>query len=324
MRIIYFFSVTFLLSASIAAAQNDDFKIPDWLEFVEEIRIPNDRYWGVISDISIDPFGNVHFNTNSTPHLFSRRLNQLIKLDPEGCQPGANSRLYKSMFTPDGEIVAMFGTSFFWFNLSGKCVHHVVEKTLWSGNDAALPGRNMLFARDYTNPYMLEKMDANGNITLSANIDKLPISNRAFRARGGGLVFSNGRFYWANSMTNTVAAFDANFSPIWKKAIGMENLPFFTEDITDEESKDYAVHMPRILREMPSKTYILSLNTVDRNTLLLHARYDKEDYFQLFDHDGNAQKLLKTGGYFEHNPNSRLFFRRENDEELILYVYRMK
>jgi hypothetical protein len=52
--------------------------------------------------------------------------------------------------------------------------------------------------------------------------------------------------------------------------------------------------------------------------------YNKERYFQLFDHDGNAQKLLITRGYLRHNPNSRLFFRRENDDELIVYVYRMK
>jgi len=313
-----------LLIASNVVAQNSEFKVPDWLEFVEEIRIPNDQFSGVISDLSIDQAGNVLFVANSTPQLFSRRLKQLIKLDPEGCRPGADQRLPASMFTPDGEIVAMFGTSFFWFNLSGNCIHHVIDKTLSSGYDAALPGRNMSFARNYTNPYMLEKMDANGNVTQSANIEKLPIPNIASRARGGGLVFSNGRYYWANSMTNTVAAYDANFSPIWKKKIGLEDLPFINNDISDAESEDYFTHMPRILREMPKNTYVRSLHAVDRNTLLLHAEYEKVHYFQLFDHDGNVQKLLKTSAYVRHNPNSHLFFRFENEEELILYVYRMK
>src|SRR5690606_37164676 len=126
----------------------------------------------------------------------------------------------KSMFTPDGEIVAMFGTSIIWLNLSGKCVHHVIDKTLTHGHVAALSGRNLLIARNYTDTHKLEKMDADGNITLSANIDKLPIANIRSRFRGGGLVFANDRYYWANYLTNTVAAFDANFSPIWKKAIG--------------------------------------------------------------------------------------------------------
>jgi hypothetical protein len=313
-----------LLPVASAVAQSDDFQTPPWLEFVEEIRIPNDQFSGIISDMSIDQAGNVLFNASSTPYLFSRRLNQLIKLDPEGCRPGADPRLPVSMFTPDGEIVAMFGTSFFWFNLAGKCVHYVSEKILWSGYDIAIPGRNMVFARDYTNPFTMEKMDVNGIVTKSTTIDKLPVSNIASRVRGGGLVFSNGRYYWANSMTNTVAAFDASFSPIWKKAIGMENLPFRKNDITDAESEDYFTHMPRILREMPKNAYVRSLHAVDRNTLILHVDYNKELYFQLFDHDGNAQKLLTTSGYVKHNPNSRLFFRYESDDELIVYVYRMK
>lgn len=324
MRIIIIISAILVIPVSCVFAQTDAFKVPDWLEFVEEIRIPNDQFSGLISDLSIDQAGNVLFNVSSTPYLFSRRLNQLIKLDPEGCRPGADPRLPASIFTPDGEIVAIFGTSFFWFNLSGKCVHYVTEKTLWSGYNAAIPGRNFVFARDYTNPFTLEKMAANGIVTLSSNIEKLPISNIASRARGGGLVYSNGRYYWANSMTNTVAAFDASFSPLWKKAIGLENLPFREFDITDGESEDYISHMPRILREMPKNAYVRSLHAVDRYSLILHADYNKEQYFQLFDHDGNAQKLLTTSGYLQHNPNSRLFFRRENDDELIVYVYRMK
>jgi hypothetical protein len=53
-----------------------------------------------------------------------------------------------------------------------------------------LPGETMMFARDYTDPFTMEKMDANGMVTLSAIIDKLPISNIASRAAGGGVVFS--------------------------------------------------------------------------------------------------------------------------------------
>jgi len=324
MRNLYTCVAILLLLVSSASAQSDGFKTPDWLEFVEEIRIPNDQYSGGTSDISIDPAGNVHFNANSTPHLFSRRLNQLIKLDPEGCRPGADPRLPNSWFTPDGEIVGNFGTSYFWFNLSGKCVHYVIDKTMTARFVAALPGRNMVFVRDYTNPYTIERMDATGSVALSAEIDKLPIANIASRINGGGVVFSNDRYYWANSMTNTVVAFDAKFSPIWRKTIGMENLPFFVNDITEEQSKDLLTNMPQIFREIPINGYIKSLSTIDRNLLVMHAQLNKEDYFQLFDHDGNPQKLLRTSGHFRHNPNSHLFYRVENEEELVLYVYRLK
>lgn len=317
--------IIFAFSVTGAFAQTDAFKIPDWLEFVEEIRIPNDRLIGRVSDISIDSDGNVHFIANFIPHLYSRRLNQLIKLDPEGCQPGAVFRFPRSMFTPDGEIVAMFDTSFYWFDMSGNCVHYVTDKTLSHGFVTALPGRNVLIARNYSNVHKLERMDANGNVTLSANIEKLPIANIASRFKGGGLVFSSDRYYWANYMTNMVAAFDAYFSPIWVKAIGMEDMPFFTEDISDEENKNYyETHGGRILLEIAKKAKIHSLSALDRNTLLLHARYDGEAYFQLFDHDGILLDLYISDASLLHNPNSDIFIRVKEHEELIIYVYRMK
>src|SRR5690606_26974043 len=155
-----------------------------------------------------DQAGNVLFNASATTYWFSRRLNQIIKLDPEGCRPGADPRLPNSWLTPDGEIVANFGTRYFWFNLSGKCVHYVIDKTMIAKYTEALPGRNMLFVRDSVEPYMIEKMDATGNVISSGNIEKLPISNLAYRSAGGGVVSSNGRYFWANSITNTVSAFD--------------------------------------------------------------------------------------------------------------------
>jgi hypothetical protein len=315
-------SIIFAFSVTGAFAQTDAFKVPDWLEFVEEIRIPNDQFSGLISNLSIDQAGNVLFNVSSTPYLFSRRLNQLIKLDPEGCRPGADPILPNSWFTPDGEIVANFGTSYFWFNLSGKCVHYVIDKTMIAQYTAALPGRNMVFVRNVTEPYTIERMDVTGNVILSAEVEKLPLSNLAYRSAGGGVTSLGGRFFWVNSITNTVVAFDSKFKTVWRKAIGLEGIPFFTEDITEQERADMS-YIPRIIREAQNKAAILSLHAADRNTLLLHARVKDIDYFQLFDHDGNAQKLLTTSGYLRHNPNSRLFFRRESDDELIVYVYRM-
>ncbi len=325
MRILKFILAIFLLPVASAVGQSDGFQTPPWLEFVEEIRIPIDRLVGRVSDISIDSDGNVHFIANFMPQLYSRRLNQLIKLDPEGCQPGAVLRFPRSMFTPDGEIVAMFDTSFFWFDLFGNCVHYVTGKTLSHGFVSALPGRNILIARNYTSVHKLEKMDADGNITLSASIDKLPIANIGSRFKGGGLVFSNDRYYWANHMTNTVASFDAYFSPIWVKAIGMKGMPFFTEDISDEENTNYyETHGWRILLELATKARTHSLSALDRSTLLLHARYDGKAYFQLFDRDGNLLDLYKSDASLLHNPNSDLFFRVKEHEELIIYVYRMK
>lgn len=316
-------SIIFAFSVTGAFAQTDAFKVPDWLEFVEEIRIPNDQFSGIISELSLDQAGNVLFNANSTPYLFSRRLNQLIKLDPEGCRPGADPRLPNSWFTPDGEIVTNFGTSYFWFNLSGKCIHYVIDKTMIAQYTAAMPGRNMVFVRNVTEPYTIERMDATGAIIMSEEVKKLPMSNLAWRSAGGGVTSIGGRYFWVNSITNTVATFDSNFKPIWRKSIGLEGVPFFTSDITEQERADMS-YIPRIIREAQNKAAILSLHAADRNTLLLHSRVKDKDYFQLFDHDGNAQKLLTTSGYLQHNPNSRLFFRRENDDELIVYVYRMK
>lgn len=316
-------SIIFAFSVTGAFAQTDAFKVPDWLEFVEEIRIPNDQFSGIISDLSIDQAGNVLFNANSTPYLFSRRLNQLIKLDPEGCRPGAVPILPNSWFTPDGEIVANFGTSYFWFNLSGRCVHYVIDKTMIAQYTAAMPGRNMVFIRNVTEPYTIERMDVTGNVILSAEVEKLPLSNLAYRSAGGGVTSSGGRYFWVNSITNTVVAFDSKFKTVWRKAIGLEGIPFFTKDITEQERADMS-YIPRIIREAQNKAAILSLHAADRNTLLLHARVKDKDYFQLFDHDGNALKLLTTSGYVKHNPNSRLFFRYESDDELIVYVYRMK
>lgn len=324
MRILKFIIAIFLLPVASAVAQNDDFQTPPWLEFVEEIRIPNDQFSGIISDLSIDQAGNVLFNANSTPYLFSRRLNQLIKLDPEGCRPGAVPILPNSWFTPDGEIVANFGTSYFWFNLSGRCVHYVIDKTMIAQYTAAMPGRNMVFIRNVTEPYTIERMDVTGNVILSAEVEKLPLSNLAYRSAGGGVTSSGGRYFWVNSITNTVVAFDSKFKTVWRNAIGLEGIPFFTKDITEQERADMS-YIPRIIREAQNKAAILSLHAADRNTLLLHARVKDKDYFQLFDHDGNALKLLLiTGGYLRHNPNSRLFFRYESDDELIVYVYRMK
>jgi len=324
LRIFKIILAIYLLPFSIAVAQSDGFQTPPWLEFVEEIRIPNDQHSGVTSGISIDRAGNVHFNAGSSPYLFSRRLNQLIKLNPEGCRPGVDPSLPNSWFTPDGEIVANFGTSYFWFNLSGKCVHYVIDKNLAAGQMAALPGRNLVFIRNYTNPYTMERMDASGSVTLSAEIDKLPIANIASRTIGGGVIFSNGRYYWANSRTSTVASFDTQFNLEWKKVMGLEDLPFFLKDLTDQESRDYTSHMPRVLREGITKASIVALSTVDRNTLILYAHYNKKAYFQLFDHNGNLLERYESDGAFRHNPNSRLFFRSVNDDELVLYVYRMK
>jgi len=323
MRIIYFFAAIILLSASNAAAQNDEFKIPDWLEFVEEIRIPNEQFSGSPRSLSIDHVGNVHFNAGSSPYLYSRRLEKLIKLDPEGCRPGADPTLPNSWLTPDGEIIAMFGTSFYWFNLSGKCLHYAVEKTVANRYFVALPGRNMAFIRDYTNPYTMVRMDASGNVTTSSDIEPLPIPNLAFRTGNGGLIFSNGYYYWVNSMTNNIGAYDAQFKLKWSKYIGLVGLPFYTKDITDQERIDMS-YIQRFMIEGRSMAFIQALSAIDRNTLLLHARFDKEEYFQLFDPDGNALDLYKSAGYIRHNPNSRLFYRVENDEELVLYVYRLK
>jgi maltodextrin utilization protein YvdJ len=62
MRIIIIISAILVIPVSGVFAQTDAFKVPDWLEFVEEIRIPNDQFSGRLSNLSIDQAGNVLFN----------------------------------------------------------------------------------------------------------------------------------------------------------------------------------------------------------------------------------------------------------------------
>lgn len=298
--------------------------MPEWLEFVEEVKIPTDMLGGSIHGIRVSGRGHVSFTAGGKAWLFIPQKG-LHELDIEGCRPGMNGHVFDVQFTPEGEILVGAMNHYAWFNFEGRCVHYRIGKDLYGPHSRPIPARGLIHAHEALGANRLEIVDVEGATLHSRTVDDHPLPNRSYRFEGGGMVVERDLFLWAQTASNTVAAYGKDLDRLWIRSFDLVGLEFAKTDLAIGQVREFN---PLMVKEVLSYAWVSSLHRLSENTYGFVATQQDAGFsvIQVFDRQGNAVRQARFPK--EHHVvgvnNGLLYARVPTDTgEVLLHVFRV-